>query len=351
MSRTMKAVVTSAVGGPDALVFRTGVAVPQLGPGQMLVRNEWIGVNYIDTYVHCFHPSPTRKRLADKIPSYYRNGLYPAPLPLTVGAEGAGVIESVHESVAGFHAGDRVAYLTPERGAYAQFTAVRAANTLLLPQTVSTRTVAASLLQGLTAITLIRDAHPVKATDWVLVTAAAGGVGSVLCEMLATTGAKVIGTAGTPEKMEQAKRNGAHWCLNSRATTEEIISQVRSITGGHGVDAVYDGVGQATFDMNFELAAPKATICTYGNASGPVPPFDVKRLGPKNLKLCRPVVFHYMTSEEDFQRYATELVKMLANGTVKLRNVSEYLLEDARQAHVDLEARETVGKYILKAPS
>jgi NADPH2:quinone reductase len=244
-----------------------------------------------------------------------------------------------------------VGYLSQTRGAYAQYTAVSAEKTILLPEGVTTHTAAASLLQGLTALTLIREAHYVKPTDWVLVTAAAGGVGTILCEMISSTGAKIIGTAGTPEKMEQAKKNGANHVISSRDSPEKIAEEIKKITGGHGVDAVFDGVGKATFDMDLEVAARKATICTYGNASGAVPPVDVMRLaGSKNLKLCRPTLFAYLAEPEDFRKYAAELVDMLKNGIVKLENTTDYKLENAKAAHDDLESRKSTGKLLLEVP-
>lgn len=242
-------------------------------------------------------------------------------------------------------------YLSQTRGAYAQYTAVLADKTIALPEGVSTHTAAASILQGLTALTLIREAHYVKPTDWVLVTAAAGGVGTILCEMISSVGAKIIGTAGTPEKMEQAKKNGATHVISSRESPEKIVEEVRKITGGHGVDAVFDGIGKATIDMDFELAARKATIVSYGNASGAVPPVDIMRLaGAKNLKLMRPTLFAYLAEPEEFREYASELVDMLKKGVVKLENTTDYKLENAKQAHDDLESRKTTGKLLLEIP-
>jgi NADPH:quinone reductase len=290
-------------------------------------------------------------RETDTHDRYFRTGLYKAPLPFVTGGEAGGVVAAVHDSVSGFKVGDRVGYLSQTRGAYAQYTAVLAEKTIALPEGVSTRTAAASLLQGLTALTLIREAHYVKPTDWVFVTAAAGGVGTILCEMVSSIGAKIIGTAGTPEKMEQAKKNGADYVISSREAPEKIVEEVRRITGGHGADAVFDGIGKATFDMDLELAARKATICTYGNASGAVPPVDVMRLaGTKNLKLLRPTLFAYLADPDDFRKYAGELVDMLKNGVVKLENTAEYKLEDAKSAHDDLESRKTTGKLLLKVP-
>jgi NADPH:quinone reductase len=270
---------------------------------------------------------------------------------MITGGEGAGVIVAVHDPDSVLKVGDRVGYLTQSRGAYAQYSAISSTQVVKLPDGLSTRMAAASLLQGLTALTLIREAHPVKPTDWVLVTAAAGGVGSILCEMIAAVGAKIIGTAGTPEKMEQARKNGANHVISSRDDPEKITAEVMKITGGHGCDAVFDGIGKATFDMALDVAARKGTVCTYGNASGPVPPVNVMRLAAgKNLKLLRPTLFAYLVTPEEFGMYATELLEMLNAGIVKLEHCTDYDLENAKAAHDDLESRKTTGKLLLKVP-
>ncbi|KAK9782600.1 putative Enoyl reductase (ER) domain-containing protein [Seiridium cardinale] len=329
--KSMGGILIEETGSSDVLKWKTDIPVPELKPGQILVKNEWVGVNYIDTY--------------------FRTGLYKAPLPFVTGGEAAGVVAAVHDSVSGFKVGDKVGYLSQTRGAYAQYSAVLAEKTIALPEGVTTHTAAASLLQGLTALTLIREAHYVKPTDWVLVTAAAGGVGTILCEMISSIGAKIIGTAGTPEKLEQAKKNGANYVISSRESPEKIAEEIKKITGGHGVDAVFDGIGKATFDMDLEVAARKATVCTYGNASGAVPPVDVMRLaGSKNLKLMRPTLFAYLAEPEEFHKYAGELVDMLKNGIVKLENTTDYKLENAKAAHDDLESRKSTGKLLLEVP-
>ncbi|KAI1875330.1 hypothetical protein JX265_004388 [Neoarthrinium moseri] len=329
--KAMGGILIEKTGDSSVLQWKTDIPVPELADGQILVKNEWVGVNYIDTY--------------------FRAGLYKAPLPMITGAEAGGIVAAVHESVCGFKPGDRVGYLDPARGAYAQYKAVAASKAITLPEGVTTHTAAASLLQGLTALTLIREAHHVKPTDWILVTAAAGGVGSILCEMISSVGAKIIGTAGTPEKMEQARKNGANYVISSRDPPEKIVSEIMKITGGHGCDGIFDGVGKATFDIDIEVAARKATVCTYGNASGLVPPVDVMRLaGGKNLKLCRPTLFAYLAEPEEFEQYSTELIDMLKKGIVKLANTTDYKLEDAKSAHDDLEGRKSTGKLLLQVP-
>ncbi|KAK8056432.1 quinone oxidoreductase [Apiospora rasikravindrae] len=308
--QTMSGILIEEPGDAEVLKWKTDLAVPQLSEGKILVKNEWVGVNYIDTY--------------------FRKGLYKAPMPMITGGEAGGIVVDVHPSVSNFKPGDR------------------------LPDNISTQTAAASLLQGLTALTFIREAYPVKAGDWILVHAAAGGVGSILCEMCSSIGAKVIGTAGTPEKMETAKKNGAEWVISSRKAQDELVAEVMKITEGHGIDCVFDGVGAATFEADMQLAARKATLCVFGNASGAVPPVDPLRLSAgtpaKNLKLMRPTLFGYVVTAEEFHKYATELIGMIEKGVVKLEKTSTYQLENAKQAHLDLESRKTTGKLLLQVP-
>lgn len=328
--KTMSGILVEEPGDTSVLKWKTDLPVPELAEGQILVKNEWVGVNYIDTY--------------------FRTGLYKGPMPMILGGEAAGVVAAVHPSVTSFKPGDRIGYMNVARGTYAQYNAAKTDMAIKLPDNVSTQTAAASLLQGLTALTFVREAHAVKPSDWVMVHAAAGGVGTIMCEICSSIGAKVIGTAGTPEKMEIAKKNGAQWVISSRKEAEEIVAEVMKITEGHGIDAVFDGVGKATFDPDLELVARKGTICVFGNASGPVPPVDVLRLGPpKNVKLCRPNVFTYLVGEE-FEQYATEFLGMIEKGIVKLEQVTTYPLQNAAKAHQDLESRKMTGKLVLQVP-
>ncbi|KAK6864337.1 hypothetical protein PG995_000865 [Apiospora arundinis] len=332
--KTMSGILIEEPGDAEVLKWKTDIAVPQLSEGKILVKNEWVGVNYIDTY--------------------FRKGLYKAPMPMITGGEAGGIVVDVHPSVSNFKAGDRVGYLSSTRGAYAQYNVISPHTCIKLPDNVSTQTAAASLLQGLTALTFIREAHPVKAGEWILVHAAAGGVGSILCEMCSSIGARVIGTAGTPEKMETARKNGAQWVISSRKTGDEIVAEVMKITGGHGIDCVFDGVGAATFEADLQLTARKASLIIFGNASGAVPPVDPLRLSAgtpaKNLKLMRPTLFGYVATAEEYHTYATELLEMIEKGIVKLDKTSTYQLENAKQAHLDLESRKTTGKLLLEIP-
>lgn len=221
--------------------------MPSPGSGQILVRNQFSGVNFIDTY--------------------FRTGLYPAPFfPLTLGREGAGLVVAAHESVAAsFPPNTRVVYMSgPEAGSYAQYTAVSASQVVVIPEDLSTEAAAAIMLQGLTALTFIREAANVQPGQWTLVHAAAGGVGLLLVQMLRAVGAKVIGTASSQEKLELATRNGAQWTINSRS--EDIVARVKEITGGHGADAIFDGVGKATFEADLEMIALRGHLISFGNA-------------------------------------------------------------------------------------
>ncbi|KAK8021090.1 quinone oxidoreductase [Apiospora arundinis] len=317
--KTMSGILIEEPGDAEVLKWKTDIAVPQLSEGKILVKNEWVGVNYIDTY--------------------FRKGLYKAPMPMITGGEAGGIVVDVHPSVSNFKAGDRVGYLSSTRGAYAQYNVISPHTCIKLPDNVSTQTAAASLLQGLTALTFIREAHPVKAGEWILVHAAAGGVGSILCEMCSSIGARVIGTAGTPEKMETARKNGAQWVISSRKTGDEIVAEVMKITGDTA--------------STVSLTA-KASLIIFGNASGAVPPVDPLRLSAgtpaKNLKLMRPTLFGYVATAEEYHTYATELLEMIEKGIVKLDKTSTYQLENAKQAHLDLESRKTTGKLLLEIP-
>ncbi|OHE92587.1 NADPH2:quinone reductase [Colletotrichum orchidophilum] len=325
LPHTMNGIQIPRTGGPEVLDHRTDLALPTLAEGQVLVRNEYAGINYIDTY--------------------FRTGLYKAPLPITPGREGAGTVVKAHPSVAGFREGDRVVYMGPF-GAYAAYSAVNAAQLLRIPDALSTDVAAAALLQGLTAWTFIREAGEVQKGDWVLVHAAAGGVGLQLVQMLRAVGAKVIGTTSSDEKCELAKKNGAEWIVNSRS--QDLVAEVSKITGGHGVDVIFDGVGKATFDSDLEMAARKGRLVVFGNASGAVPPFDILKLGPKNLKVMRPIVNNYTATREELEKYSTELFDMITSGKVEVAIHKAYPLQDVKTAHEDLESRKTTGKLILK---
>ncbi|KAK2053451.1 NAD(P)-binding protein [Colletotrichum caudatum] len=323
--QTMNGVQISRTGGVDVLDYRTDLPVPALADGQVLVRNEYAGVNFIDTY--------------------FRTGLYPAPLPLTLGREGAGAVVAAHPSVEGFAPGDRVVFMGPV-GSYAALSAVPAASLVRVPDAVATEQAAAAMLQGLTAWTFVREAGEVRPGEWVLVHAAAGGVGLLLVQMLRAVGARVIGAASTDAKCALARDNGAGWVVNT--TDQDLVAEVARITDGHGADVVFDGVGKATFDGDLQLAARKGRLVIFGNASGAVPPFDILKLGQKNLKVMRPVVNNYTATPEELAKYSGELFDMITSGKLKVAIHKVYPIQDVKSAHADIESRKTTGKLILK---
>jgi NADPH:quinone reductase len=240
--------------------------------------------------------------------------------------------------------GDRVAWLST--GAYAEYTACPAEKAIRIPEGVKPTQAAAALLQGLTALTLIRESHHVQRDEWALVHAAAGGVGLWLCQLLHVVGARVIGTASTEAKIALAKANGAEFMINY--SHENVVERVDDITKGAGVNVVFDGVGASTFDDDLKLLARKGTLVSFGNASGPVPPFSIARLSQKNLKLLRPRLFNYIDTREEFERYSNELFGFIAGGMVKVQIHEIYPLQEVARAHTDLEGRKTTGKLILK---
>ncbi|CAM1503301.1 Fc.00g080770.m01.CDS01 [Cosmosporella sp. VM-42] len=322
--QTMKAVQIPKNGGVEVLEYKD-IPVPTLADGQVLVRNAYAGINYIDTY--------------------FRTGLYKTPqFPITLGREGAGEVIAVSNSVSGVKVGDRVVFMGTV-GSYAQYSAVPAKDVITIPEGLSTENAVAGYLQGLTAWTFIREAGQVKPGQWVLVHAAAGGVGTLLVQMLRAVGAKIIGTAGSEEKCALAKKNGAGWTVNSH---EDVAAKVKEITGGHGVDVIFDGVGKATFDADLEMIALKGHLISYGNASGAVPPVNILTLGPKNVKLMRPFVNGYVADRADLEKYTTELFNLLKSDKVDVAIHKVYPLKDVAQAHSDLEGRRTSGKLILK---
>ncbi|KAM7213006.1 hypothetical protein V8F06_011608 [Rhypophila decipiens] len=339
LPKTMSAVLIPKHGDASVLQYTTSQPLPTLQESQVLIKNTFIGINYIDTY--------------------FRTGLYGSPdaLPLITGKEAAGEIISFHPSIdrsllqyANLKEGTRVVYLGEHT--YAEYTALPVDKLIPIPDEISTEKAAASLLQGLTALTLVKEAGGVQKElglsqgKWTLVHAAAGGTGSNMVQVLKVLGAKVIGTAGGPEKCELVKSLGAQWVIDSKS--EDLVERVKEITGGHGVDVIFDGVGKATFDKDLEMVARKGTIVVFGNAVGPVDPVNILRLGAKNVKLLRPVLFGYIATKEERDQYTTELFDLLKTGrlTVKIHEI--YPLKDVARAHEDLEGRKTTGKLLLK---
>lgn len=285
------------------------------------------------------HPFLTHPR------SYFRSGLYPVPhWPYTLGREAAGtVVKSGGGETHGMKEGDRVLWMA--EAAYAEYTAVPAEKAVKLPQDLSEKIGAAALLQGLTALTLIRESHHVKKGDWVLVHAAAGGVGLWLCQLLKAVGANTIGTASTQEKIDLATKYGATHMINY--SKEDVKTKVMELTGNKGVAVVYDGVGKDTFDLSLECVARLGSMISFGNASGAPAPITVARLSPKNVRLMRPTLFNYLVTREEFEHWSNELLDVMVKHNIDVRIHEVYPLSDIKRAHEDLQGRKSTGKLVL----
>ncbi|MDT4838332.1 Quinone oxidoreductase 1 [compost metagenome] len=320
-----KAIRIEQTGGPEVMQW-VDVEVGEPGPGQVRVRHEAVGLNYIDVY--------------------FRTGLYKQPLPGGLGMEGAGVVEAVGEGVGHVNVGDRVAYAGRPTGAYAQVRVMPADIVVRLPDAIPFDTAAAMMLQGLTAQYLIRDSYKAQPGDTVLLHAAAGGVGLIVSQWLKALGVTVIGTVGTDEKAELARANGcAHTIVYTR---ESFVDRVKEITSGKGVPAVYDSIGKDTFQGSLDCLAPRGTMVSFGNASGPVPPFDLSVLGSKgSLRLTRPTLMTYVVHRELLEPMVADLFDAVTTGKVKVDIRQRYALSEVAQAHRDLEARKTTGSTIL----
>ena len=311
-------------GGPEKLKWEE-VAVGDPGPGEVRVRNTAIGLNFIDTY--------------------HRSGLYPVQLPLTLGSEGAGVIEAVGPKVKDFKAGDRVAYANPI-GAYAEVVLRPTARLVKIPAGIDDKVAAAIMLKGMTAWYLCRRTYKVKKGDTIVVHAAAGGVGQILCQWAKHLGAIVIGTVGSEEKAALAKKAGCRHVIVT--AKEKFVERVKAITKGKGVPVVYDGVGKDTFMDSLDCISPLGLMVSFGNASGPVAPFNAGILAQKgSLFLTRPTLFTYTAQREDLLKAASELFSVVKSKAVKISVNQTYPLSEAAQAHRDLEARKTTGSTVL----
>jgi NADPH2:quinone reductase len=314
-----------APGGPEAFVWEA-VDVPAPAEGQALIRHTAIGVNYIDVY--------------------HRTGLYPLPaMPAIIGMEGAGVTEAVGPGVTDLAPGDRVAYACGPTGAYAERRLVPAAQMVKIPAGITDVTAAAMMLKGMTAQYLLKDTAPVRAGDVVLVHAAAGGVGLLLCQWAKHLGCTVIGTVGSDDKAALA---AAHGCDHPIVyTREDFAARVKDLTGGKGARVIYDGIGRDTFEGSLDALALCGRLVCYGQASGPIAPINLGILSAKSASISRPVLFHYTATRDALLRIAGDLMDVVERGIVKLDTPREYALKDAAQAHRDLEARRTTGSLVL----
>jgi len=329
LPKTMKAVVIEKTGGTDVLQYKSDVPVPEPKGDEVLIKNEYIGINYIDTY--------------------FRSGVYnPPSFPYILGREGAGTIAALGPNApSDLTVGARVSYMG--QNAYAEYTAATSTYVTTLPDSIDAKIGAAAPLQALTALTLIREAYAVQKGDWVLVTAAAGGVGLWLCQLLKAVGARTIATASTEEKRALAKQNGAEVVLGYYAEDrEQFVKKVLEITGGEGVHAVFDSVGKDTFDSSLAVVRRKGTMVSFGNASGPVTGFALARLSAKNVKLLRTTLFNYIATREEFLQYAKELWGFIERDGLNVKVHDVYPLEEIKRATEDIEGRKTTGKLLLK---
>lgn len=311
-------------GGPDVLRWEQ-VPTPQPGPNEALIRHEAVGLNFIDTY--------------------FRTGLYKTPLPTTLGMEGAGEVLSVGENVKNVVPGDRVAYAGGALGAYATERVINAERLIKLPTSISFETAAAVMLQGLTAYFLLHRTHQVQPGEMILVHAAAGGVGQILCQWATHIGSQVIAVVSSDAKAEIAHANGAAHVI---VGYKSLPAEVKKITSGAMVPVVYDGVGRDTFDASLDCLAPLGLMVSFGNASGPVPPVDLATLNAKgSLFLTRPGLATYMAAQKDLAAGAAALFEVILSGALKGKVSQSFPLEQAALAHAALEARQTTGSTIL----
>ncbi len=321
----VKAIRVHKVGGPEVLSYED-ITLPQPGPGEVLVRNRAIGLNFIDTY--------------------FRTGLYPAPqMPFVPGNEGAGEVLAVGANVAEFRPGDRVAYVAT-LGSYADERIVAVNSVVALPEAVSFEAAASMMLKGMTAEYLLHRTHKVAPGDTILVHAAAGGTGLILCQWGRALGATVIGTVGSQEKADLAKAHGAHHTILYRE--EDFVARVKEITGGKLCDVVYDGVGKDTFVKSLDTLRPFGLLAGFGNASGAVEPFNLGLLGPKgSLYVTRPTLFTHIAKRDTMVAMAKNLFETVATGKVKVPVNASFALKDAADAHRALEGRGTTGSTVL----
>ena len=311
-------------GGPEVLSWEE-VDVGEPGPGQVRLRQHAVGLNYIDVY--------------------HRTGLYPQPLPFTPGTEGAGVVEAVGIDVKRLRPGDRVAYAGP-LGGYAEARLIDADRLVKLPDDVSFEQAAAMMLQGMTVRMLLKGVRQLRSGETILVHAAAGGVGLILCQWAAAIGATVIGTVSTYEKAELARALGCHHPVVY--TRQDFVAEVDRITGGAKLPVVYDSVGHDTFMKSLDCLQPRGLMVNYGNASGPADPISPNLLAQKgSLFLTRPTLFHYIATRDELEQSASELFEMVSSGKIKVEIAQRYPLKEVAQAHRDLEARRTTGSTIL----
>jgi NADPH2:quinone reductase len=320
----VQAIQVQKSGGPEVLTL-VDLPVPKPKPNEVVVKVSAAGVNFIDVY--------------------FREGRYSTPLPFVNGQEACGIVSDVGNGVKSLKPGDRVAY-TSILGSYAQYAAAPSDRVVLVPEGITDQQAAAAMLQGMTAHYLVHDAYPLKKGETALIHAAAGGVGLLLVQMARSVGARVIGTAGSEEKAKLAREAGAHEVI--LYDRQDFEAETKRITEGKGVHVIYDGVGKSTFEKDLNILRPRGYLVLFGAASGPAPPFDPDKLRQRgSLFLTRPSLGHYIATREELEQRATDVLRMISAGKLKLRIEHVYKLQDAQQAHRDLEGRKTTGKLLL----
>ena len=320
----MQAIQVKTPGGPEVLTL-VDLPVPKPKPNEVVVKISAAGVNFIDVYV--------------------REGRYSTPLPFVNGQEAAGTVSDVGSEVKSLKTGDRVAYISI-LGSYAEYAAVPAHRLVRIPEGITDQQAAAAMLQGMTAHYLVNSTYRLNKGETTLIHAAAGGVGLLLVQMARNIGARVIGTAGSEEKAKLAREAGADEII--LYDRQDFEAETKRITNGQGVHVIYDGVGKSTFDKDLNILRPRGYLVLFGASSGPVPPVDpLKLLQKGSLFLTRPSIAHYIASDEELQQRASEVLGSLASGKLKLRIAHIYKLQEAQQAHRDLEGRKTTGKLLL----
>jgi NADPH2:quinone reductase len=322
-----RAIQIEQTGGPEVMKL-VDVQVGEPGPGEIRIRHKAVGLNFIDVY--------------------YRTGLYKTALPTGLGGEGSGIVEAVGEGVTHLKPGDRAAYATNTPGSYCEMRVMPARHVCKLPDAIDFETGAAMMLKGLTAQYLLKRTSlgQLQKGDHILFHAAAGGVGLIAVQWGKALGYEVIGTAGSDEKCKLAREHGAAHMINYNK--EDFLARVKEITGGKGVKIVYDSVGKDTWEKSLDCLRPLGIMASFGNSSGPVPPFAPAILGPKgSLYVTRQTLFSHIATREDCQKMADDLFDVVVKGQVKIRVDQRYKLEDVQQAHRDLEARKTTGSTIL----
>ena len=320
-----KSVIINKHGGPEVLELKD-VSVPSPGPEQIKIKNLAIGLNYIDTY--------------------HRSGLYPIKLPCGIGLEGAGVIQEVGSGVKNFSKGDDIAYAALPLGSYSDERIIPEKIAVKIPDGVTHKIAASIMTKGLTTYYLLYKTYKVSANETLLFHAAAGGVGQIFCQWAKSIGCKLIGTVGSDEKVDMAKKNGCDFVINYRK--EDFDKKVLEITENKGVDVVYDGVGKDTFEKSINCLKVRGMMVSFGNSSGSLNLIDVKKyMVPKSIFFTRPALMNYMANRNELEEGAQALFKQIKFGKVKIKIFKEYNLSDVRKAHEDLESRKIIGPAIL----